>query len=139
MIKREFLNRIPLPNDQSRREEVASSIIHGASTLLSLLAVGCLFSQLRFSGNLWRCLLFIPYGLSLPTVFLSSTLYHATKAPNRKRLFRLLDHTSIYFLIACTYMPLSLIVLQGARTDGLESTPGAPQSCVSIGAGHRVP
>ena len=115
MAKRDFLKRIPLPEDQSRREEIASSVIHGASTLFSLFAVGYLFSQLRLCANIYRCLLFVPYCLSLPAVFLTSTLYHATLAPNRKRLFRLLDHTSIYILIACAYMPLTLIVLQGAR------------------------
>jgi hemolysin III len=42
-------------------------------------------------------------------VFTFSTLYHGFQQEKVKRTFKILDHISIYFLIAGTYTPLLLI------------------------------
>ena len=55
------------------------------------------------------------YGISIITLFLASTLYHAVKGEKRKHYFRIIDHISIYLLIAGTYTPVLLILL----TDSL--------------------
>jgi hemolysin III len=47
-------------------------------------------------------------------MFLASTLYHAIQAEGAKRVFRIIDHSAIYLLIAGTYTPFSLIGLRGA-------------------------
>jgi hemolysin III len=47
-------------------------------------------------------------------VYLASTVYHALPAGKAKRVFRVLDHSSIYLLIAGTYTPFTLGVLRGA-------------------------
>jgi hemolysin III len=47
-------------------------------------------------------------------LFLASTLYHAIQAEGAKRVFRILDHSAIYLLIAGTYTPYSLIGFRGA-------------------------
>jgi hemolysin III len=47
-------------------------------------------------------------------MFLASTLYHALRHDQAKRVFRVLDHGAIYFLIAGTYTAYGLIVLRGA-------------------------
>jgi hemolysin III len=46
-------------------------------------------------------------------MFLASTLYHAIQHEGAKRVFRILDHSAIYLLIAGTYTPLCLISLRG--------------------------
>jgi hemolysin III len=46
-------------------------------------------------------------------MFLTSTLYHAIRRENLKRVFRILDHSAIYFLIAGTYTPFCLTALRG--------------------------
>lgn len=43
-----------------------------------------------------------------------STLYHAITNPTAKKFFRIMDHNTIFFLIAGTYTPLTLAVLKGA-------------------------
>jgi len=111
---RRILARIPLPADQSRREEIASSVIHGVSAFLSLVAAGRLFATFGSVVQTWHMVILGLYGASLPAVFLCSTMYHATKVLHRKRLFRLLDHASIFILIACSYTAVALIVLRGA-------------------------
>jgi hemolysin III len=47
------------------------------------------------------------------TMFLASTLYHAIQAEGPKRVFRVLDHSSVFLLIAGTYTPFSLLALRG--------------------------
>ncbi|MCB0382883.1 MAG: hemolysin III family protein [Psychroserpens sp.] len=53
----------------------------------------------------------IVYGLSIIILFLASTFYHSVKGERRKHYFRIVDHISIYLLIAGTYTPVLLIVL----------------------------
>jgi hemolysin III len=54
------------------------------------------------------------FGAALTAVYVLSTLYHLSSASPRKQLLRVLDHCSIYVLIAATYAPFALVLLQGA-------------------------
>ncbi len=54
------------------------------------------------------------YGISLVLEYTASTLYHALPQPKAKHVFKILDHSGIYLLIAGTYTPFLLITLQGA-------------------------
>jgi hemolysin III len=47
-------------------------------------------------------------------LYLASTLYHAFPQSRTKRVFQILDHSSIFLLIAGTYTPFTLSVLQGS-------------------------
>ncbi|WP_375323935.1 hemolysin III family protein [Flagellimonas sp. GZD32] len=51
------------------------------------------------------------YSISLITLFTASTVYHAVNSPKWKKKLRVLDHISIYYLIAGTYTPVCLTVL----------------------------
>ena len=62
----------------------------------------------------WRIVASCIYGASLISLFLASTLYHGLHASPRRHLFKLLDHCSIYLLIAGTYTPFLLVAM---RTD----------------------
>jgi len=64
-------------------------------------------------GNAWHIASFSIYGTTLVLLYLSSTLYHALPAPRVKHVFRVLDHASIYLLIAGTYTPFMLVNLRG--------------------------
>jgi hemolysin III len=54
------------------------------------------------------------FGACLILTYGSSTAYHSSSNPRVRSKLRILDHTSIYLLIAGTYTPLTLITLQGA-------------------------
>jgi hemolysin III len=45
-------------------------------------------------------------------MYLSSTIYHATSHPKKKKFLQVLDHCSIYVLIAGTYTPFTFITLR---------------------------
>lgn len=49
------------------------------------------------------------YGFSFLMVFIFSTLYHGSRQPRAKAMLKILDHISIYFLIAGTYTPIVLV------------------------------
>ena len=59
------------------------------------------------------------YGFSFLMVFTFSTLYHGLQRERIKRVFKILDHISIYFLIAGTYTPLLLIYHQNSYGTAL--------------------
>lgn len=54
------------------------------------------------------------FCLTIVVLYLASTLYHALPAGKAKRVFRVIDHVSIYLLIAGSYTPFTLGVLRGA-------------------------
>jgi hemolysin III len=56
----------------------------------------------------------VVYGLSLIVLYSASTLYHGTTHPKHKEIFRILDHSCIYLLIAGSYTPFALIILEGS-------------------------
>ena len=53
----------------------------------------------------------IVYGVSIILEYLASTLYHAIQPAGAKRVFRIIDHSCIYLLIAGSYTPFCLITL----------------------------
>lgn len=92
-------------------EEIANSITHGIGALLSIAALVLLI--VKFALDEAGILLFaaLVYGISLLVEYTMSTLYHAIAAPRAKRVFKVLDHSCIYLLIAGTYTPYCLITL----------------------------
>ena len=99
--------------EQSPSEELANSIIHGIGVALSVAGLVLLVVFASLFGDVWRVVSFSIYGSTLIILYLSSTLFHGFKNPKVKELFRLIDLSSIYLLIAGTYTPLTLISMRG--------------------------
>lgn len=93
-------------------EEIANSISHGVGALLSIAALVLLIVFACIHGGGTRVLAAVMMGVSLLLEFLFSTLYHALAHPGAKRVFRILDHSAIYLLIAGSYAPFALITLR---------------------------
>ena len=96
---------------QSPFEEKINAITHAIGALLGIVALVLL---IIFDTNKtdWSLFSVIVYGISIIILFLASTFYHAVEGEKRKHYFRIVDHISIYFLIAGTYTPVLLIVLR---------------------------
>ena len=94
-----------------RDEELWNTGTHGLGILLG--AVGAVFMILQVQGadRLSRVSVWI-YSISVIVLFTASTVYHAVADPRIKRKLRILDHISIYLLIAGTYTPVALITLR---------------------------
>jgi hemolysin III len=89
--------------------ERLNSISHLVGAVFSLVALGALLTLSIQTGNPRMIVGFSVFGLTLVLLYAMSTLYHSFEAPRLKQVFKLLDHISIYLLIAGTYTPLMLI------------------------------
>ncbi len=119
-LKTDIMNRntgskniITHRSPQSRGEEIANSITHGIGALLGIAALVLLLVFASRYGDAWRIVSFSIYGSTLIFLYTASTLYHSFRQERLKRIFRILDHSSIYLLIAGTYTPVVLVSLRG--------------------------
>lgn len=94
-------------------EEIANSITHGIGVLLSVAALVLLVVFATQRGTAWGIVGFSIYGVCLVSLYLASTLYHAFPPGRVKAFFHIMDHASIYLLIAGTYTPVVLGPLRG--------------------------
>jgi hemolysin III len=94
-------------------EEVANSVTHGIGWVLSVFGIAYLVNRAAATGGTLRIVSCAVFGITLVALYASSTLYHALPAERPKRVFRVLDHSAIFLLIAGTYTPLSLVALGG--------------------------
>jgi hemolysin III len=97
------------PQLLSPTEEIWNTISHGLGLILSILGFILLFTWHPEPMTLRKGLILAVFGLSMVALYLASTLYHAAKAPQRKRWLKYCDHAAIFLLIAGTYTPFCLI------------------------------
>lgn len=94
-------------------EEIFNSVSHGAGALLSIAGTVVLIVLSAIYSNAWAVVASAIYGASLIILYTMSTLYHAITNRRAKKFFRIMDHNTIFFLIAGTYTPVTLIPLRG--------------------------
>jgi len=98
---------------QSRGEEIANAISHGAGAVLAAIGAGPLLYRAVKSGSVTAMVGMTLYAASLMVLYINSTVYHASTDPARKRVLRIMDHCSIFLLILGTYIPVALLTLGG--------------------------
>ena len=98
---------------QTSSEELANAITHGIGMLLSVWGFVILSYKAIIEGTVWHRWGIGIYGLSLCFLYLSSTCYHAIAHEKIKKIFRRLDHISIYMFIFGCYAPITLVALHG--------------------------
>ncbi len=96
------------------KEETINALTHGVGALLSLAGLAVLVVLASRRGNAWHIVSCSIYGVTLVLLFSSSTLYHSCRSPRAKHICRIVDHASIYLLIAGTYTPFVLVTLRGS-------------------------
>lgn len=94
-------------------EEIFNSVSHGAGALLSVAGTVILIVFSAIYSDAWAVVASAIYGASLIILYTMSTLYHAITNRKAKKFFRIMDHNTIFFLIAGTYTPITLIPLRG--------------------------
>ncbi|MEL7271661.1 MAG: hemolysin III family protein [Bacteroidota bacterium] len=95
-------------------EEYLNTYSHALGFALSVIG---LFYFILFYGQSKLILPLLVYSGSLMLLFLASTLYHAVKRPVSKQRLRILDHISIYVLIAGSYTPVCVGLLSGSKGE----------------------
>jgi hemolysin III len=98
----------------SNTEERLNIITHGIGLLLSIAGFPFLIIKSLDYNGFWEPASLYIFGISLIVLYAASTFYHAAKQPKLRRRLNIFDHAAIYILIAGTYTPFTLIVLDGA-------------------------
>ena len=96
---------------QTLQEELANSISHGLGLVAIMIATPFLIVHAVDSGNTGYLVGSIVFATSMILLYLGSTLYHAIPHGKVKKGFQVIDHSMIFFLIAGTYTPFTLGVL----------------------------
>jgi len=97
----------------SPTEEKLNIASHALGLVLSLFALIVLVWNASAIGTAWDMVTFGIFGLSLILLYGTSTLYHSSTQPERRRNLRVLDHAMIYVLIAGSYTPIAIVTLNG--------------------------
>ena len=94
-------------------EEIANVATHAAGIGLSIVGLVVLVTNAARFGNAYHVISVSIFGGTLIMLYVMSTLYHSFTHPGAKHVLRVLDHISIYLLIAGSYAPFTLVVLRG--------------------------
>ena len=97
---------------QSLGEEIANSVSHGVG-LLAALAVTPLLIVHAAAHGAAAVVGASVFATTMVLQYVTSTMYHALARNRAKRVFRVIEHSAIYLLIAGTYTPFTLGVLRG--------------------------
>ena len=99
--------------DYSPIEEKINIISHATGFTLSIVALVLLVTYANLQGDVWHIVSFSIFGASLIILYAASTFYHSAKKPELRSRLKVIDHASIYVLIAGTYTPFTLVTLNG--------------------------
>lgn len=94
-------------------EEIFNAVSHGIGALLAVAGTVILIVMSAVYSDVWAVVGSAIYGSSMIVLYVMSTLYHSITNYKAKAFFRIMDHNTIFFLIAGTYTPVTLIPLRG--------------------------
>ena len=92
----------------TKGEEIFNMVSHIVGGALAIAAVTLCVIMAAIHHNVWGVASGAVYGGSLVILYTMSSLYHGLRPNKAKRVFRIIDHCSIFFLIAGTYTPFML-------------------------------
>ena len=102
--------KLELPR-YSFSEEVLNAVTHGVGTGLAIAGLIQLIVNCR--QDLLTLMSVTIFGVTMILLYAVSTLYHALEVNKGKKIFQILDHCTIFLLIAGSYTPISLLCIGG--------------------------
>jgi len=99
-------------SSESLSERLFNTITHGIGSVLSIVALVLMVVYASYNSDAWSIVGVSIFGSTLILLYMSSTLYHAFSNGRVKQIFKTLDQSFIYLLIAGTYTPVLLITLR---------------------------
>lgn len=97
----------------SLAEEIFNAVTHGVGVVFAVAALVLMIVFASLYGNAWHIVSATIYGTTLVMLYMASTLYHSFTNEKVKKVFKLLDHSAIFLLIAGTYTPFTLVTIRG--------------------------
>lgn len=93
------------------KEEKWNTLSHALGVVMGLIGFLVLLGK-RQGHTAYSTFSIVVYSVAIVMLFSASTLYHLVRDPDLKNRLRIWDHISIYFLIAGTYTPVALMILE---------------------------
>lgn len=109
------IQKLSLPN-YTHREEIFNTLSHEIGVYLSIAGFYfILVKAFTFTSSARALVGSLIYGVSMICLFVCSSLYHSLEVGNKKKLLRILDHSTVYIAVAGTYTPYILTVIYSAE------------------------
>lgn len=93
-------------------EEIFNSVSHGIGGLLAIAGTVVIIVMSAIYSTAAGVVSASVYGATLIILYTMSTLYHAISNPTAKKFFRIMDHNTIFLLIAGSYTPFTLVTFR---------------------------
>ena len=104
MTRTKLSDRI-LPN-YTGAEEIFHMVSHIVGAALGIIALILCTVFSAIYKDAWAVVGCAIYGAALILLYTTSSIYHGLRHPMAKKVFQVLDHCTIYFLIGGTYTPI---------------------------------
>jgi len=101
--------------DYTRGEEIFHMVSHIVGGGLAIAATLVCFGVAIWKRDLWIAGSSLIYGAAMIVMYIMSSIYHGLVPKGAKKVFQILDHCAIYFLIAGTYTPFAMVPLRVAH------------------------
>ena len=109
--KRDRIGEIVLP-DYTRGEELFNTLTHALGIVIGIVILILAASAAAGSGSAWDMAGGNIYSVSMIALYTISTVYHGLPRGRAKQAMRIVDHCTIYLLIAGTYTPILLTAIR---------------------------
>ncbi|MDO5124112.1 MAG: hemolysin III family protein [Eubacteriales bacterium] len=131
MSRTKLIDRL-LP-DYTRGEEIFNMVSHivGGAFGVAALTLCVVFSAIY--NDVWAVVSSAIYGTSLISLYTMSSVYHGLKSEMAKKVMQVLDHCTIYFLIAGTYTPIALTAIRETSPAWGWTIFGLVWGCAAVG------
>ena len=106
-MKRTKLAQRKLP-DYTKGEEIMNMVTHIVGGGLGVIALVACILRAILNGDRWALITGIVYGCSMILLYTMSSVYHGLRPCAGKKVMQIIDHCTIYFLIAGTYTPIAM-------------------------------
>ncbi len=115
-MKRTKLSERILP-PYTRGEEIMNMVTHIVGGAVGIVALVLCVIRAALHGDAYAVVSSSIFGFSMILLYTMSSIYHGLKPDKTaKKVFQIIDHCSIFFLIAGTYTPIALCTLREYNT-----------------------
>lgn len=108
---RHLIREIEIP-DYTKAEETLNTITHGTGVVFAICVLGYGLAIAKRGHKELAILSCCIYGISMIILYAASSIYHGLPVGDAKRVMRVVDHCTIYLLIAGSYTPVLLTAVR---------------------------
>lgn len=98
--------------DYTRGEEIFNFVSHTVGAVFAVVALVTCVAVAAFYANVWGIVSGAVYGVTMVLLYTVSSVYHGITPILAKKVFQVIDHCTIFLLIAGTYTPITLVAFR---------------------------